>query len=160
MELKFEVKIKIQKPVNEVFDAVHDPEKLSGYFTNGGSSGPLDEGATVTWKFDDNPGDQPVEGEVKVIKVIPNEHIAREWMDAADHMTRTEFNFEKAGASETVVRIAETGWEENQSDLDRSYGNCFGWSQMICSLKAYLEYGINLRKGAFGGLYKTAEHRG
>ena len=36
MELKFQVQTKIQKPVEEVFDAVHNPDKLSGYFTNGG----------------------------------------------------------------------------------------------------------------------------
>jgi uncharacterized protein YndB with AHSA1/START domain len=160
MELKFEVKIKIQKPVEEVFDAVRDPDKLSEYFTNGGASGPLDEGATVIWKFDDNPGEKPIEGEVKVKKVVPNEQIVLEWMAASDHMTRTEFNFERVNASETVVKVAETGWEENQSDLDLSYSNCFGWSQMICSLKAYLEYGINLRKGAFGGLYKTEGQSG
>jgi len=41
MELKFQVQTKIQKPVAEVFDAVQNPEKLSGYFTNGGASAPL-----------------------------------------------------------------------------------------------------------------------
>ena len=41
MELKFKVQTKIQKPVAEVFDAVYSPEKLSGYFTNGGASAPL-----------------------------------------------------------------------------------------------------------------------
>ena len=47
MELRFTVQIKIQKPVNEVFDAVYNPKKLSGYFTTGGSDGPLDPGKTV-----------------------------------------------------------------------------------------------------------------
>jgi len=155
MELKFEVSIKIQKGVEEVFDAVYNPEKLSGYFTNGGASGPLDEGKTVIWKFDDNPGDKPVEGEVHVRKMVRNELIEFEWM-GSDHMTQTSIKFERSGP-DTVVKISETGWEENQADLDRSYMNCFGWSQMICALKAYVEYGINLRKGAFGGLYKTAK---
>ncbi|ALO24786.1 hypothetical protein LEP1GSC137_2235 [Leptospira borgpetersenii str. Noumea 25] len=30
-----------------------------------------------------------------------------------------------------------------------SYMNCQGWMNMSCCLKAYLEYGINLRKGFF-----------
>jgi len=47
MELKFTVMTKIQKPIAEVFDAVYNPEKLSGYFTNGGASAPLDEETTV-----------------------------------------------------------------------------------------------------------------
>ena len=32
MELKFQVQIKIQKPVEEVFDAVYDPEKTQRIF--------------------------------------------------------------------------------------------------------------------------------
>lgn len=28
-------------------------------------------------------------------------------------------------------------------------GNSFGWSNFLACLKAYLEYNINLRKGAF-----------
>ena len=33
MERSFEVQLKIRKPVGEVFEAVVDPRKLSGYFT-------------------------------------------------------------------------------------------------------------------------------
>ena len=60
MDLKFQVQTKIQKPLEEVFEAVHKPEKLSGYFTNGGASGPLHEGSTVEWRFADNPGEEPI----------------------------------------------------------------------------------------------------
>ena len=45
--------------------------------------------------------------------------------------------------------ISESGWRETQKGLDGSYGNCHGWTQMSCSLKAFLEYGINLRKGFY-----------
>ena len=54
MDLKFTVQTKIQKPVREVFDAVYNPKKLSKYFTTGGADGPLDEGKTVIWSFNDN----------------------------------------------------------------------------------------------------------
>ncbi len=60
MELRFQVHGRIAKPVSEVFDAVHDPDRLSGYFTTGGASGPLDEGTTVKWDFADFPGAFPV----------------------------------------------------------------------------------------------------
>ena len=33
-----------------------------------------------------------------------------------------------------------------------------GWSQMLSALKAYTEYGIDLRKGAYTGLYKREDH--
>ncbi len=57
--------------------------------------------------------------------------------------------FEPLGPESTLVKISESGWKENQKGLDSSYDNCQGWMQMSCSLKAYLEYGINLRKGFF-----------
>lgn len=158
MDLKFTVQTKIQKPVAEVFDAVYNPEKLSGYFTNGGSSGPLAEGTTVEWRFEDNPG-EPHIGEVTVKEVVPNKLIVLEWQGAKSHDTRVEMNFESTGPEETLVRISETGWSETQEDLDSSYGNCFGWSHMVTALKAYVEYGVDLRKGAFAGTYSVDDHK-
>ena len=61
MELQFRVYGKIARPVAEVFDAVYNPTKLSGYFTTGGASAPLVEGSTVTWDFADFPGAFPVQ---------------------------------------------------------------------------------------------------
>ena len=45
MELKFKIAGRIAKPVHEVFEAVADPKKLSGYFTTGGAKGRLETGA-------------------------------------------------------------------------------------------------------------------
>ncbi|MGH9946592.1 MAG: SRPBCC domain-containing protein [Pyrinomonadaceae bacterium] len=159
MELKFQVQTKIQKPVAEVFDAVYSPEKLSGYFTNGGASAPLEEGTTVEWAFADNPDEKPMAFPVKVEKVIPNERIVLIWEGAKGLDTRVEMNFEETGPEETLVKISETGWRETQDDLNSSYGNCMGWSQVLSALKAYVEYGINLRKGAYEGLYKTSDKK-
>lgn len=61
MELKFEVQAKIKRPISDVFDAVYNPNKLSGYFTTGGASNPLEEGKEVTWDFHDFPGAFPVQ---------------------------------------------------------------------------------------------------
>ncbi len=160
MELKFKVQTKIQKPVAEVFDAVYNPSKLSGYFTNGGASAPLDEGTTVQWAFADNPGDEKLKFPVEVKKTIKNERIELGWEGAKGLQTHVVMEFEADGENETIVRVSETGWRETQADLDSSYLNCFGWGQMIGALKAYVEYGIDLRKGAFTGLYKASEHHG
>lgn len=159
MELKFQVQTRIQKPVAEVFDAVQNPDRLSGYFTNGGASAPLVEGTTVEWAFADNPGDEKIQFPVEVKQVVPNKLIVLAWEGAKGLQTRVEMQFEELDG-DTVVRISETGWRETQNDLDHSYLNCFGWGQMLCCLKAYTEYGINLRKGAFEGLYKPSEHHG
>jgi uncharacterized protein YndB with AHSA1/START domain len=151
MKLKFQVQIKIQKPVDDVFDAVYDPEKLSGYFTNGGATGKLDAGTTPEWAFADTPGEE-FRFPVVVEETIPNELIVLRWQGTREELNRVEMRFESTGEEETLVQISESGWTVSQEDLDRSYGNCMGWSQMLSALKAYVEYGINLRKGAYTGL--------
>ena len=159
MELAFKVHIKIQKPVDEVFDAVYNPEKISKYFTTNGASAPLDGGTTVMWDFADFPGAFPV----KVLECAKNERIVIEWeandsgydpknpdaMKPAGYNTQVTFTFEPLENGSTQVSIGESGWRETGGGLKASYGNCFGWSQFICALKAYLEHGINLRQGAF-----------
>ena len=149
MDLRFKVHIKIQKPVSEVFDAVYNPKKLSSYFTTGGSSGPLDEGTSVTWEFADFPGAFPVH----VRQVIPNQLIVLEWQAAESekepYNTKVEMRFEPLENNSTMVSITESGWKQDEKGLKSSYDNCFGWAHMSCCLKAFVEYGINLRKGSF-----------
>jgi len=144
MELKFEVYAKIEKPVAEVFDAVYLPEKLSGYFTTGGASAPLDEGTVVTWDFHDFPGAFPV----KVIETVKNERIVLEWaIDDGEGNTRVEMTFEALDETSTLVKVRESGWPpKSQEMLNKSYGNCMGWSQMLLCLKVFVEEGKNLRK--------------
>lgn len=159
MELKFQVQTKIQKPVAEVFDAVYNPSKLSGYFTTGGANAALNEGTTVEWAFADNPGDEKAKFPVTVSQVIKNELIVLSWEGAKGLDTRIEIKF-TADGEETIVSIVETGWKETQDNLNSSYMNCMGWSHMVSALKAYVEYGINLRKGAYTGLYKASDNHG
>ncbi len=147
MELRFEVQAKIKKPVAEVFDAVYNPKKLAVYFANGGSSGPLEEGKSVTWKFAEFPG--PFQVNVK--KIVKNEKIVFEWLNTkASKSLLVEMTFEALDKQSTLVKIKESGWtKENQESLDESYSHCKGWMQMLCSLKVYEEYGKNLREFFF-----------
>ena len=164
MDLKFRVAARIARPVHEVFEAVADPDKLSHYFTTGGAKGRLETGATVTWDFADFPGAFPVD----VIEVVQDERIVLEW-DAAegdppnlsDNPPRAEMATAKYKTtvtmtftpldhdSRTLVEIEEKGWRETEGALKASYGNCQGWAQMLAALKAWVEYGINLREGMY-----------
>ncbi len=162
MELKFRVAARIASPVEKVFEAVADPKTLSCYFTTGGAQGRLETGATVSWDFHDFPGAFPV----YVIEVVPNQRIVLEW-DAGDgeapnledtgrpgwataeYRTTVTMTFKALDDGRTMVEIAEEGWRQNQGGLDASYGNCQGWSQMLCALKMWLEHGINLRDGMY-----------
>ena len=160
MDLKFRVAARISRPVRDVFEAVADPGQLSNYFTTGGAQGRLETGATVTWDFHDFPGAFPVE----VVEVVPDERIVLRWdasegeapnlsdnpprseMATAPYKTTVTMTFAPLdGGSRTLVEIREEGWRETQGALDASYGNCQGWSQMLCALKVWLEHSINLR---------------
>ena len=98
-----------------------------------------------------------------MVEVVPNEKIVLLWAAGdgeppnlegveyklADYKTRVTMTFKDLGDGRTMVEIAEEGWRETQSALDASYGNCQGWSQMLCALKTWLEHGINLREGMY-----------
>ncbi len=142
MELKFQVHAKIAKPISEVFDAVYNPKKLSGYFTTGGASAPLDAGTTVTWDFADFPGAFPV----YVHKVEHNRFIELEWQAGdGDYLTQVRMEFEALDNDATLVRISESGWRKTPKGLQNSYGNCMGWAQMLLCMKVFVEQGTNLR---------------
>ena len=148
--LGFTVFIFVGRPVEQVFEAVADPEQLSRYFTTGGAVGRLEPGATVQWDFDDFPGAFPVE----VGEVVPNKKIVLRW-EANDptvlepYMLTVNFRFSATEDGRTRVEVEETGWHDLPASRAASYGNCMGWSQMLCALKAWLEHGVNLREGAY-----------
>jgi uncharacterized protein YndB with AHSA1/START domain len=158
MELTFTVAARVARPVAEVFEAIVNPSELSRYFTTGGAKGRLETGATVSWDFHDFPGAFPV----RVIEVVPEKRIVLEWEagDAspssdpakepdAPYVTTVTMTFESLEDGRTLVSISEEGWRQTAAGLKASYGNCQGWTQMLCALKAYKEYGINLREGMF-----------
>lgn len=152
MELKFKVAGRIARPVAEVFEAVANPAELSRYFTTGGAKGRLEPGATVYWDFHDFPGAFPVH----VVQVEPNQRIVLEWgaaegtaVASASGRTTVTMTFEPIEDGRTLVTIAEEGWRETPAGLEASYGNCHGWTQMLCAMKAWVEHGINLRDGMY-----------
>ncbi|MGQ7792059.1 SRPBCC family protein [Faunimonas sp. B44] len=159
MDLKFRVAGRIARPVAEVFEAVVNPTELSRYFTTGGAKGRIEPGATVTWDFHDFPGAFPV----WVTEVEPERRIVLQWeanegappdddtavTPAGGYRTTVTMTFEPLQDGRTLVTISEEGWRETPGGLRASYGNCQGWMQMLCAMKAWLEHGINLREGMF-----------
>ena len=65
------------------------------------------------------------------------------------YKTQVTMSFEGLDDGRTLVSIEEHGWKQTPVGLKASYGNCQGWTQMQCALKAWLEHGINLREGMF-----------
>lgn len=144
MSIGFRVSGRIGKPVANVFDAVVNPARLSGYFTTiKGASAPLVAGTTVTWW-----GSVPVE----VDEIVPQKRIVLRWDAEGDpppYKTLIEMNFEPLDDGGTFVTIEESGWREDEQGRKASYNNCEGWAMMLSAMKAYVEYGINLREGFY-----------
>src|SRR4051794_3332939 len=108
MDLSFEIKTKIQKPIHEVYEGIADPKKLSAYFTTGGAKGRMEEGATVTWDFADFPGAFPVD----ITEAVQDQVLEFEWGSIEKgNRTKVRINFENLGPHETRVTISESGWK-------------------------------------------------
>src|SRR3954454_19034090 len=145
MDLTFTVAARIAKPVAEVVEAIVNPAQLSRYFTTGGAKGRLETGATVSWDFHDFPGAFPV----WVVEVEPERRIVLRWeandgapsdgdaavTASAGYKTAVTMTLEPLEDGRTLVSIAEEGWRETEAGLKASYGNCQGWTQMLCALK-------------------------
>jgi len=152
MNPQFRVSGRINKPVHEVFETVVDPKQLSGYFTTGGAVGRLETGATVTWDFADFPGAFPV----VVSEVVPDKKVVLSWRasdgkpeDGGSYDTTVIMTFEGLADGRTLVTISESGWRDTDAALKAAFGNCEGWTGMLCALKMYVEHGINLRDGFY-----------
>ena len=158
-DLRFQIAGRIARPVHDVFEAIVDPDQLSRYFTTGGAKGRLETGATVTWDFADFPGAFPVE----VVEVVRDAKIVLRW-DASEatepsttgetpqpvgYKTTVTMEFTGLEDGRTLVTISESGWRQTPGGLKSSYGNCEGWTGMLCAMKVYLEHGINLREGFY-----------
>jgi len=145
MPFKFQVQMKIRKPRAEVFAAVVEPRSLEGYFV-ARATAPLASGSVVQWKW---PELEELT-DVKVVEVTPPKRIILRW-EAAEGGYDTEIvmTFTDLPGDETMVQIAESGWRDTPEGQEASYGNAGGWAIFLSSLKAYLEYGVNLRQGGY-----------
>jgi uncharacterized protein YndB with AHSA1/START domain len=143
-KLEIKTALQILKPVHEVFEAIVDPDKMSVYFISN-SDGRIEEGKTLNWEFPEFDGSWPV----KILKVQENKHIEFSWKVASGHITRAEINLEPRENDSTLVRILEKSMENNEDGVKWLLSNTEGWSFFLACLKAYLEFGINLRKGGY-----------
>jgi|SRR5690606_31902770 len=137
--------IGIQKPIEEVFEAILHPEIMSQYFISKGS-GRLEAGTEVHWEFPEFEGSFPVQ--VKEVKT--NELISFVW----DPDSLVEIKLEKWKNGDTVVRVSEEGHQNDEAGIKWLVGQTEGWTNFLNCMKAWLEYGIHLRKGAFDFMKK------
>lgn len=141
--LEIKAKLQILKRANEVFEAIVDPSKMKNYFISK-SSGRMQEGKQLLWQFPEFDMEFPV----RVDKIEKDKYISYYWnVDGMDLLV--EMTLTPSGTDATIVTITEKSRKNDEDGIKWLKGNTEGWANFLACLKAYLEYGINLRKGAF-----------
>ncbi len=144
-EGRLEVKaaLQISKPVEMVFEAIMDPAEMTNYFISR-SSGRMIEGKQITWGFPEFEEEFPI----RVGKITRNEYISYYWEIEGEELL-VEIKLTPVDGESTVVTITERGMDNDEEGIQWLTRNTMGWANFLACLKAYLEYGINLRNGAF-----------
>lgn len=140
MKLTAKAAIQIQRPIEEVFEGIVNPKKMKQYFISE-SNGRMETGKELIWKFPEFPDEIPL----KEIKVQTNLSVSFVW----DEETVVSITLEEQADKSTVVKVIEDGKANTEQNLKWVIGNTEGWANFLACMKAYLEYGIQLRKGAF-----------
>lgn len=142
--LDIKAALQIQKPVHDVFEAIVDPIHMSNYFISE-STGRLEEGKDLIWHFPEFTFEAPVKGG----KIEKDKYISFYWEGEKDEQLIVEITLEGKENNSTLVTVTEKSMPLSEAGLTWLQRNTEGWANFLACLKAYLEYGINLRKGAF-----------
>ena len=142
--LEIKVSLNIQKPVSDVFEAIINPDKMSKYFIRS-SSGRIEEGKTIYWQFPEFDKKIPV----RVDKIDKDKYISYYWNDVDGKKILAEMTLIPKENNSTFIVVTEKSRENDEAGIQWLKVNTEGWANFLACLKAYLEYGINLRKGAF-----------
>ena len=146
MNLIAKATIQIQKPASEVFEGIVNPEKMTKYFISE-STGRMEYGKELVWKFPEFSDECPV----WKIETETDRLVSFVW----EEETVVRIALEPQSDGSTVVKVTEDGKEYNEKNLKWVLGNTEGWANFLACMKAYLEYGIQLRKGAFEFMRKA-----
>lgn len=130
-------KMKIEKPAHDVFEAFTDPEKI-GNFWFSSSSERWAQGKTITLRYDE----YNAEGTIKIHKLEMDRLLIFE--DEGGHIVT--ITLEETNPSSTIIAVKEEGFQETDADyISQLLDNKEGWVYALTCLKAYLEYGANVR---------------
>jgi uncharacterized protein YndB with AHSA1/START domain len=128
----------IRKPVNEVFEAIVNPNLTTQFwFTQ--SSGRLEVGRPVRWDWEM----YDVSIEVTATHIDPDNRVVINWPGYSGPTT-VEWTFMPLRGG-TFVGVTESGFTGNGDDLVKFVAESSqGFSLMLAGLKAFLEHGIRL----------------
>ncbi|AXN39770.1 SRPBCC family protein [Peribacillus butanolivorans] len=138
MDTQVTTKFKILKPVNEVYEAIVDPEKMSNYWFSSGT-GRVEQGKTITWRYDE----YNAEVVINVLEVEEDKKIVFSWGGYGQETVVT-ITLKELDNTRTIIEVNELGFKEDDPEIiNKMIGQKEGWVYMLTCLKGYLENGIN-----------------
>ena len=139
-KIKFTVAVRIDKPIAEVFKAFTDNEILAKYFVSAASAPIKAAGDKITWQWGEH------KTEITVTEFVENKRVAFSWPAyKVDYNVNCVFEFEIVDGKTRVV-VTEEGWKDDEAGINSSLMNNAGWKDMLLCLKAWVMYGVDLRK--------------
>ncbi|MGY5848647.1 SRPBCC domain-containing protein [Salegentibacter sp. HM20] len=149
-QLEIHCQLQIAKTPKEVYEAIIDPEQMTNYFISK-ASGKMKAHTEVYWEFEEFEEAFPIQ----VKKLREAEFISFTWeMEGRELLI--EIHLEPRENNSCLVKISEKAMPNDQTGINWLKGNTEGWANFLACLKAWLEYGINLRKGGFDFLKNKA----
>lgn len=128
----------INKPANEVFEAIVSPDKI-GNFWFSSSSERWEEGKRITLRYDE----YNAKGVMTVLEIENNQKIVFSWGEEHGEETVVTITLTEH-ESGTVIEVSESGLnEENPDVVAKMMQQKEGWVYTLTCLKAYVENGIN-----------------
>ncbi len=146
--LEIKTSLQIQKPAPEVYEAIVDPKKMTNYFISE-SDGRLEEGKKIMWKFPEFEMRFPI----RTGKMEKGSYISYSWENDGKEQL-VEISLSPVSSDSTVVTVTEKSMKNDETGISWLKSHTEGWANFLACLKAYMEYGINLRKGAFDFIKK------
>lgn len=139
-KIKFTVAVRVAKPIEEVFKAFTDNEILSSYFVTAASAPIKAVGDKITWSWGEHKTD------ITVTEFEENKKVSFTWPAyKVDYELNCTFEFETVDGKTRVV-VTEEGWKDDEAGINSSLMNNAGWKDMLLSMKAWVMYGVDLRK--------------
>ncbi len=135
--------IQIQQPADTVFKAIVTAKSMSNYFIEWASDN-LETNKTVQWRFPEFTDEFTVTAK----EIKPNEYISFDWSGGEPNML-VEIFLKNQPNNSTVVKVIEHQMPKTDAGINQMMQQTEGWANFLACLKAYLDHGINLRKGAF-----------
>ncbi|MDF2038287.1 SRPBCC family protein [Cytobacillus oceanisediminis] len=139
MDTQITSKFKINKPANEVFEAIVDPVKI-GHFWFSSSSERWEQGKSITVKY----VEYNAEGILNVLEIEENKKIVFSWGGETNEETVVAITLNEPDHLSTIIEVNESGLDENDPEVvSKMLGQKEGWIYMLTCLKGHLEHGIS-----------------